>query len=134
MSRADLTGWYPPKDEIRSFLERRPTARISVWRGIVDALNTTSLSRHVLKLMTKERISPMPGLVLTALLFWATEHLHLHRAWAERAEGAVARAEMENPENLYGNLSAAEPEILAATSAEEAARALVAMLVDLLPE
>ncbi len=96
-------------------------------------LNETPLSQHVMTLMKKAHVTPQPGLLLTSLLFWATDNLEVDPLWAEDATGQAALAEQQDPEALYANLKDAETPILEAETLVEAARALLRLMGDLIP-
>ena len=94
----------------------------------VRELNETPLSQNVKALME----SPQEHqLILAQLLTWATDHLAADPAWAEAVDGAVSLAAENDPQAAYQNL--ANPMLESVTTLQEAGRAILAWVADLIP-
>jgi pyruvate carboxylase len=100
---------------------------------ILQTLNELPMSQHVLELMKNEHVSAQPGLAVLSLLLWAQENMPIDFWRMETVIGLAARAEMDDPEALMENLRDAEPNLLEATTLEDAAMALLRLLADLIP-
>lgn len=90
-----------------------------------SGLNKTPLSLHIASLFAAAKVSPEPGLLLVAILFWAMTGLesdHDPELLTELA-GDAAEQEQANPRETYESL--ALPELEAVSTLKDAAIRLV---------
>jgi hypothetical protein len=72
----------------------------------VENLNSTSLSKNVMRLFREAKQTPEPGLLVVSLLLWAKDNPKgRDPAWLQDVADAAAQAEAENPQATYENLA-----------------------------
>ena len=97
----------------------------------VARLNETPASTAAMRLLAAEGVRLHGHLALAVLSDWATGNLAADYGWAQAVDQAVALAAYSDPDGLVANLSA--PGIEEAETLEEAGRALLRWVADLIP-
>lgn len=99
-------------------------------QAVMERLNKTPLSLHLLHLFQAAKTTPEPGLLVVAMIFWLVKNPgDLDPGPLQEWAGVAAGAEQDDLEATYNNL--ADPELAQAKTLKQAGARMATVLASL---